>query len=104
MRRILGIVILLCVFSIGCNDKQKKTIPLDIMALIVADMDLADKMVREFPMAKRDSMAKVLEKNILKVHKVSQEELEINLYLYQSDYEEYGKLLNKISEIYDTKS
>ena len=104
MSRVSLLVLIFWSISIGCSNSERKTIPLDKMALIVADLDLADKMVRQYPIADRDSMSDLLEKSLLKVHNVSSEELEVNLYLYQSDYVEYEKLLKEISKIYDTKS
>lgn len=92
------------IIGTGCGNSNKKTIPLDKMALVLSDLDLADKMVREYPTALRDSVGDVLEKSLLKIHKLTSEELETNLYLYQADYVEYEKLLIKMSEIYDAKS
>jgi hypothetical protein len=104
MRAVVKFILSVGLLCYGCGGQNNRTIPLDKMAIIVADIDLAEKMVREFPMAQRDSMRQLLEKSLLKVHSVSQEELDINLYLYQSDYEIYEKLLNKMSENYDAKS
>jgi len=104
MRRLLILtVVVLSVFA-GCSDSHKRTISFDKMAVIMADLNLTDKMVREFPMVERDSIGEVLVKSLLKVHNVSQEELDINLYLYQADYETYERLLKKIRENYEAKS
>jgi len=98
---LLGVVLLL---STGCSDSPHKKIPLDKMAIIMADLHLTDKMVREFPHVERDSIRELLEKSLLKVHSVTQDELDFNLYLYQSDYETYEKLLNQMRENYEAKS
>ncbi len=103
MKFVIAIFMSICFIFLACGGKEGKTIPLDKMALILEDLHLADKVVREFPQIKQDSMRELLEKSLLKVHSLTQEELEVNLYLYQSDYETYEKLLKKISEMYDEK-
>lgn len=63
------------------------------MADIMTDITLADKIVNYHMPDERDSIKEILRKSLLKVHNVSQTELDTNLYLYMTNIERMESLL-----------
>ena len=95
----------LIIGMISCMDSQPKpTISYDRMVELRADLFIAEEIVREYPVALKDSMNIVLTESLLKVYNLTQTELDSNIYLYETDYETYQKLLKDVKVRLDTIS
>ncbi len=104
LRAILSAVLFTCSIAFfSCKKEVPYTIPEDKMVRIFADLTLADDIVREYTVDERDSLSKVLLESILKIHKISQSQLDSNLYLYQTNFEKYEKVLEELGSIYKSK-
>ena len=63
---------------------------------ILVDMHISDQIIRKYEFENHDSIRDLLSKSLLKVHSVTQLQLDTNLYLYQFDTEGYRKLTEKV--------
>ena len=61
---------------------------------IMVDVALADQIINLHNVSERDSIRKILRESLLKVHNVTQSELDTNLYLYMSDLEEFEEIID----------
>lgn len=59
-------------------------------------MSYCDDILRRYPGLQQDSVQTQLMITLLKIHKVTREELERNLYLYQQDLETYSTMLSDV--------
>lgn len=89
-------VIWLLTVSAGCNKKETLLIEEDKMVHIMADLNLSDQIIRRYPALYRDSVRIILTESLLKIHNVSQEQLDTNLYLYQFDLDRYKSVSDKV--------
>lgn len=80
----------------SCSQKDIKRLPQDEAAVLFLDVGLADQIVGLHPPEERDSVKAVLVESLLKIHKLSQEELEANFYLYMSDFEAFDELTKEM--------
>ena len=85
---------------LGC-DKGYDPIERDKMVEIVADLYIAEHVLRNYDIRIQDSIRQGLRESLLKVYNVSQAQLDTNLYLYQFDtkaYREFSKDVVKLLE------
>ena len=66
------------------------------MINILVDMHISDQIIRKYEFENHDSIRDLLSKSLLKVHSVTQQQLDTNLYLYQFDTEGYRELTEKV--------
>ena len=92
----------LCITS--CIDDPKPTIDEEKAVKIFTDISLADQVVNLYPPDQRDSIRIILTESLLKIHNVTQSELDTNLYLYMSDFERFGPLTDLMIERFDSLS
>ncbi len=90
-------VFVLLVLVYSCEPEYEK-IPEEQMIDILVDLHIADQIIRQEAMLNRDSVSKELKKSLLKLHNVSEEQLDTNLYLYQFDTEGYRELSKVVVE------
>lgn len=67
-------------------------LPEEKMTALLVDMNVADLIVRKYPLPYRDSVRDLLTQSLLKIHDVSRDELDTNLYLYQLYPEKYKRV------------
>lgn len=77
-------------------------IPEEKMIDIIVDMHLSDQIIRKYDPVDRDSMREELSKTLLKVHNVTQEQLDTNLYIYQYDLTSYRDMTIKVVQKLDS--
>ena len=63
---------------------------------ILVDMHISEQILRKYEFENHDSIRDLLSKSLLKVHNVTQQQLDTNLYLYQFDTEGYRELTEKV--------
>ena len=89
-------------------EKIERAEMLDIMS----DLMIVEQVVRNYDVRSQDSIRDVLKESLLKVHNVTEQQLDTNLYLYQFNTESFKsftvdlvKLLEqKREEDYDSKN
>lgn len=79
---------------LSCSTYER--IPEDQMIDILVDMHIAEQAVREYDMADRDSISDLLMQSLLKVHNVTREQLDTNIYLYQINVEHYKVMADSV--------
>ena len=98
-----------CIISCAPGyEKIERAEMLDIMS----DLMIVEQVVRNYDVRSQDSIRDVLKESLLKVHNVTEQQLDTNLYLYQYDTESFKsfsvdlvKLLEqKRDEDYDSKN
>lgn len=77
-------------------------IPEEKMIDILVDMHLSDQIIRKYDPVDRDSIREELSKTLLKVHNVTQEQLDTNLYIYQYDLTSYKDMTIKVVQKLDS--
>jgi len=93
----------IALWSLGmmaCEQPQE-TLPIDRTAQIFMDIGLADHIVNLHMPSQRDSVRDELTQGLLKIHGLSQEEMEANIYLYMSDFERFDELTHEILSKYE---
>ncbi len=88
------IKILLSTILIGmlsCQD-HIETIEKDKMVDIIVDLHVAEQLIKRYDMSVQDSIKNLLQKSLLKVHNITQEQLDTNIYIYQYDVEGYKEI------------
>ena len=79
---------------------------------IMSDLMIVEQVVRNYDVRSQDSIRDVLKESLLKVHNVTEQQLDTNLYLYQYDTESFKSfsvdlvkmLKQKRDEDYDSKA
>lgn len=99
MIRVICIIIF---FLLASCTSDYDTISEEKMIDIIVDMHLADQVIRKYNPIDQDSIREELSKALLKVHNVSQEQLDTNLYIYQYDITSYKDLTLKVVERLDS--
>ena len=66
------------------------------MVNIIADLHMADNVARQYSMSERDSIQNLLRQSLLKLHNVTESQLDTNLYLYQTDLENYRRVSKRV--------
>jgi hypothetical protein len=99
--KLVYIILLLLGFSLAaCRSAPAYTIEEEKMVAIMVDMIFAEQVIRRYPFAVRDSVQDQLMQSLLKIHKVSKEQVDSNLYLYQHDLILYTNMVDRMkSEI-----
>ena len=82
---------------LSCKSRQP-TIPMDKMVDIFVDIGVAEQVMLLHLPDKRDSVRAVLKESILKVHDISEDEIEVNLELYTTDLERFDELLKRVEK------
>jgi len=67
----------------------------------MVDISLADQIINLHSPEDRDSVRIVLTESLLKIHDTTREELDTNLYIYMSDFQEFNKLTDGMRDRYD---
>lgn len=91
------VVIVMAFFFVQCQD-EIELIPEEKMIDIMIDMSVSEQILRKYDPVYRDSIQQVLMKTLLKIHDVTQEQLDTNLYIYQSDLNGFKDLTQKMVE------
>lgn len=94
-----GLVFLLFIVVLcaqGCERDDDILIPEDKMVDVIADLNLSDQIIRKYPAVYRDSIRELLTQSLLKIHNLTQEQLDTNLYLYQLDLERYRRVSENV--------
>jgi hypothetical protein len=71
-------------------------IPEDQMVDIMMDMHVGDQILRKYDPVLRDSIREEIMRNLLKLHNVTYEQLDTNLYIYQLDINGFKDLTQKV--------
>ena len=103
MRRYALFIMMVCLSS-ACVNEDLKLVSEEKMSVIMTDLMLADYTLRQYPVGMRDSLKGELMKSLLKVHKLTEAELDTNLYHYSVDYEKYQHLLEVVEVRLDSLS
>jgi len=87
---------------ISCNsgyDKIEREDMLDIMS----DLMIIEQVVRNYDVRSQDSIRTALKESLLKVHNVSEQQLDTNLYLYQYDTESFKSFSVELVKLLEQK-
>jgi hypothetical protein len=82
----------------GCKNNSDLLLSEDEMAGVMADLNIMGQILNKYPLNYRDSITDVLTESLLKIHNITQEQLDTNLYLYQVDPEKYSRVSRLMSE------
>ena len=85
----------------ACSSTEYPSIDEDKMVDIMIDLSVADHVTNKYPANLRDSINSVLMESLLRIHNISREELDTNLYLYQVDLRGYKKVVEKMVRRFD---
>ncbi len=86
----------LLTITTGCRKSEDIHIEEEKMVAILADLNISDQIIRRYPAIYRDSIREVLTQSLLKIHDITQDQLDTNLYLYQIDLERYKDVSEKV--------
>ena len=92
----------LVVIMNSCKPGYEK-IEREQMLEIVSDLMILEQVVRNYDVKKQDSVRVLLKENLLKVHNVSEHQLDTNLYIYQFDSDSYRVFTKDLVEILTEK-
>jgi len=95
-------VIVLCLLAICCSQGYEK-IDRDDMLEIVSDLMIVEHLVRNYDIKRQDSIRILMKENLLKVHNISEHQLDTNLYLYQFDSDSYREFTKDLVEVLTEK-
>ncbi len=76
----------------------------DKMTDVMVDISIANQVVNMYNPEDRDSIRILLTQSILKVHNLTQTELDTNIYLYMSDFEKFRPLSEEMIQKFDSLS
>ena len=68
------------------------------MVDILIDLQVSDQLIRRYDPLLQDSIRKELSKSLLKIHNITQAQLDSNLYFYELDAEKFKDLTQKVVE------
>ena len=96
------LTLLLCMFADSCSPGYEK-IEREEMLDIVSDLMIIEHVVRNYDIKRQDSIRVLMKENLLKVHNISEHQLDTNLYLYQFDSESYREFTKELVEVLTAK-
>ena len=97
IRRVpIYLALIVCIFC-SC-ERGYDLIERDKMLDILVDLQVADQVIRKYDPLIQDSIRQLLKESLLKVHGVTEAQLDTNIYIYQYDTEEYKKLSSELVE------
>ena len=95
--KILVLIPFFVLLYVQCR-QELDHIPEDEMVDILIDMHVADQILRKYDPVYRDSIREEIMKNLLKLHNVTREQLDTNLYIYQLDINGSKETTEKVVE------
>ena len=100
--RILAVIAVafLTVVNQACQ-KNDLMLSEEEMAGVMADLNIMGQVLNKYPLDYRDSITDVLTESLLKIHNITQEQLDTNLYLYQIDQDKYSRVSQLMSKRLD---
>ena len=96
------LIFLFLFFIIQCKEEAETTLSKEKMAEVLLDIAISDQIINVHSPDERDSMRVILKESLLKVHNLSDTELESNLYLYMSDFDAFDEVLDLMITKNDT--
>ena len=99
--RYLGVMLVL-LFICSCSPGYEK-IEREEMLDIVSDLMILEHVVRNYDMKRQDSIRILMKENLLKVHDITEHQLDTNLYLYQFDSDAYRQFSKDLVEVLNDK-
>lgn len=94
--RRVSIFIAFISISLSSCDKGYDLIEREEMVDILVDLQVADQLIRKYDPLIQDSIRQLLKENLLKVHTVTQAQLDTNIYIYQYDTEAYKEIATEV--------
>lgn len=96
------LMLLLCMLADSCSPGYEK-IEREEMLDIVSDLMVLEHVVRNYDIKRQDSIRTLMKENLLKVHNITEHQLDTNLYLYQFDSESYRQFTKDLVEVLTEK-
>ncbi len=92
------LILMLWIISYSCNPGYEK-IEREEMLEIVSDLMILEHVVRNYDLKRQDSIRTLMKENLLKVHNITEQQLDTNLYLYQFDSDSYRQFTKDLVEV-----
>lgn len=93
---------MLGIVTYSCSPGYEK-IEREEMLEIVSDLMILEHVVRNYDMKRQDSIRTLMKENLLKVHNITEHQLDTNLYLYQFESDSYRQFTSDLVEILTEK-
>lgn len=97
MKLYFSFCLLILMISVSCQEKEV-LLAEDKMIDIFVDLYIADEVILNYNIRERDTIRNLLTQTLLKIHNISQQELDTNIYLYQLDTEKMKRLTPLIKQ------
>lgn len=101
MKLLIYVLLISCLLP-SCQRSSDLLIEEEKAAQIFADITFADQIINLHGPEDRDSIRELLTQSLLKIHDLTPEELDTNLYLYMSDFDRFSDLTNLMIAKYDS--
>lgn len=88
---------MLSIILYSCTPGYEK-IEREKMLSIVSDLIVLEHVVRNYDLNRQDSIRTVMKENLLKVHNITEHQLDTNLYLYQFESDSYRQFTSDLLE------
>lgn len=95
-------IISLSLFIYACEKEPQPTMTMEKMSDILVDMRIADQVINLYDPLERDSMRQVLLESLHKVHTTTQAEIDANIYIYMSDFDDAHEMAELMMAKYDS--